>query len=122
MAYVFKLPPTVTEEIMRNVVGYPRDRIRDMMSTVARAILDGRFGRPLAEWGPYHVTWRYKRYSNDDDCDYHVMGFNPESMDMTIDDDREGSYERLMHEGLKRLAHTCDACEPYSLQLQRTKF
>ena len=91
MAYVFKLPPTVTEEIMRNVVGYPRDRIRDMMSTVARAILDGRFGRPLAEWGPYHVTWRYKRYSNDDDRDYHVTDFNPESMDMTIDDDREGS-------------------------------
>ena len=36
MAYVFKLPPTVTEEIMRYDIGYPSDRIKDMMTRVER--------------------------------------------------------------------------------------
>ena len=36
MAYVFKLPPTITEEIMRYAIGYPSDCIKDMMANVER--------------------------------------------------------------------------------------
>ena len=36
MAYVFKLPPTVTDQIMRFAIGYPSDRIKDMMARVER--------------------------------------------------------------------------------------
>ena len=36
MAYVFKLPPTVTDQIMRYAIGYPSDRIKDMMARVER--------------------------------------------------------------------------------------
>ena len=36
MAYVFKLPPTVTDQIMRFAIGYPSDRIKDMMARVDR--------------------------------------------------------------------------------------
>ena len=36
MAYAFKLPPTVTDQIMRFAIGYPSDRIKDMMARVER--------------------------------------------------------------------------------------
>ena len=36
MAYVFKLPPTVTDQIMRYAIGYPSDRIKDMMARVEK--------------------------------------------------------------------------------------
>ena len=36
MASVFKLPPTVTDQIMRCAIGYPSDRIKDMMARVER--------------------------------------------------------------------------------------
>ena len=36
MAYVFKLPQTVTEEIMRYAIGYPCDRIRAMVAGLRR--------------------------------------------------------------------------------------
>ena len=46
MAYVFKLPPTVTEAIMRLAIGYPSDRVRAIAADVRR--IECR----------YHVFWK----------------------------------------------------------------
>ena len=50
MAYVFKLPPTVTEDIMRHAVGYPRDRLRAIAADVVRTEISKPFWKVHVRW------------------------------------------------------------------------
>ena len=112
MAYVFKLPPTVTEEIMRYAVGYPRDRLRAIAARVSRTEISKRFWKIQVVWfdralrkfrGRFILTWA------------NLDGFEglPSSWKW-LEYDREAEMRLLQCE--------CEPCEPYSLQLQRTAF
>ena len=125
MAYVFKLPPTVTEEIMRYAIGYPRDRLRTIAADVVRTEIqmlepcckvivtwygatwhkDSQYRLGNTNWfrGRFRLVW-------DNDLPYHGLptGFK------FVERDREVEMELLQEQ--------CEACEPAELQLQRTQF
>ena len=114
MAYVFKLPPTVTEEIMRYAVGYPRDRLRAIAAGVVRTEISKPWWKTQVRWsGAGLVRWGIVRqfcltWHNRD-------GFEGLPFDMN-QLERDRNYE------MQCLQEECDQCEPYSLHLQRTAF
>ena len=107
MAYVFKLPPTVTEDIMRYAVGYPRDRLRAIAADVVRTEISKPFWKIQVRWsgaglGRLFLTWHNLPGSEG------LPGY--------------WKYLELCKEyEVRRLQCECDACEPYSLQLERTR-
>ena len=98
MAYVFKLPPTVTEEIMRYAIGYPSDRICSIATGVMRSEkLDTR----------YSVCW------------YHML--DHDFLMFWYDDQHEyfvDLRERDKKRSLRLLQEQCEPCEPTELELQ----
>ena len=60
MAYVFKLPPTVTDQIMRFAIGYPGDRVKDMMARVKRIEfqVDSDIVQKYVKWSEFTGPWR----------------------------------------------------------------
>ena len=62
MAYVFKLPPTVTDQIMRYAIGYPSDRIKDMIARVERIECkddsDHECIQIYVKWSEFTGPWR----------------------------------------------------------------
>ena len=116
MAYVFKLPQTVTEEILRFAIGYPRDRLRAIAADVVRTEIHN-----LKPWSKTVVNWHgpsrgdnwFKgrfRLVWDNDLPYHGFptGFK------FVDFDREVEMRLLQQQS--------EACEPAELALQRTHF
>ena len=122
--------PDVTDIIMRFAVGYPRDRLRDIVSTVTRYDSVDIF-RPwleraiwtvdteqLADNLHLHDSWDlgYRGKS------YFCASFDTRPPPQIKDIDRPLSgydqfeYSRGFH--TQRLYSTCDACEPANLQLQ----
>ena len=114
MAYVFKLPQTVTEEIMRFAIGYPRDRLRAIAADVVRTEISKPFWKIQVKWcgaglgenwfkGRFCLIW------------HNYPGFEglPSSWKY-LEYDREAEVRLLQRE--------CEPCEPYNFQLQRTVF
>ena len=62
MASVFKLPPTVTDQIMRYAIGYPGDRVKDMMARVERIEFqvdsDSDIVQKYVKWSELTGPWR----------------------------------------------------------------
>ena len=110
MAYVFKLPQTVTEEIMRYAIGYPSDRIRAIMAGLRRE--DSR-NLPDAR-----ATWKGV-------CWYHGSEFSHKSVVrmgggdffMWKNDPSVDLMERDKKRRLRRLQQQCEQCEPTELEL-----
>ena len=129
MAYVFKLPPTLTEEIMRYAVGYPRDRLRDVAAGIERierfrhsvessssivfkhltTIVKWKvpseeisWARGPLQWPVLTLFWVYRRGVEE-----------PESWQI-LDRERQSCIRNSTWE--------CDACEPLSLSAERSHF
>ena len=129
MAYVFKLPQTVTEDIMRYAIGYPRDRLRAIAADVVRTeIREDRdsYWKIIVTW--YGATWHK-------DSQYRLGNTNWFRGRFRLVWDRalpRRSYhglptgleyvERDREVRMKLLQKQCEACEPAELQLQRTQF
>ena len=106
MAYVFKLPPTVTDQIMRFAIGYPSDRMRDIVNSVERIEYHTVPGGCLIEW----------RYNGT---------YIPGLMMVHIAPRWNDSFRRWKtrdEDRVKYYGDFCDACEPAELQLERTHF
>ena len=103
MAYVFKLPQTVTEEIMRYAIGYPSDRIRAMVAGLRREetrnLREARVTYRAVFW--YHKSEDFFMWKNDASVDL---------------------MERDKKRRLRRLQEQCESCEPTKLELQRMYF
>ena len=113
MAYVFKLPPTVTDQIMRFTVGYPRDRINQMMARVERIeCKDDSDPERIQKY----VKWIELRGPSRN-CEILLMQKRlfPESIDDWI-------HGLFIARAMVRAQQQCDACEPVELALQRTQF
>jgi hypothetical protein len=127
----------VTDRIMRFAVGYPRDRLRDIASTISRrdgahqynnhpwmrSVLWWVDSAQLAKNLPRFTNWIQPLHGN---C-YLVASFDtrppPQLKDhpyahCDCDDDLENSTSFRT----QLLYSTCDACEPVELQLQRSGF
>ena len=114
--------PDVTDSIMRFAVGYPRDRLKDIMNIVARKEKISRSWLQTTD-GIVHWTtdlivqwkWPGRRMRMNfimwiDDATYvHLQTVKIADLEwpqrLKVDD----------------LAFTCDACEPVELELQRTQ-
>ena len=118
--------PDVSDTIMRFAVGYPRDRMKDMMTGVRRKDVIFRVSskflhpklrdpRSLTDWSStgtgYHLM-----------CIHFESGPLPQTRyeDHPLSGTRYREYLRESH--AQRLQWTCDACEPVDLELQRTHF
>ena len=113
MAYVFKLPQTVTEEIMRYAIGYPRDRLRAIAADVVRTEIHN-----LKPWSKTDVTWwGAGRGSKWFRGGFRMIWHNDMRcllMWLCLERDREKKMRLLQDQ--------CEPCEPAELQLQRTQF
>ena len=124
----------VTDRIMRFAVGYPRDRLRDIVSTVTRYDSVDIF-RPWLE----RAIWTVDAEQLADnlhllnfwdegyrDKSYFRVSFDTRPPPQIKDVDRPGDgynqleYSRGLH--ARSLYFTCEACEPEELQHQRTLF
>ena len=118
--------PDVSDTIMRFAVGYPRDRLRDIMNNVTRTEKGGCLDASTA--ADYHhmdlvVRWKWPASLR-----------RPRCMRMTfimwVDGPTYAHLQTLKIAHLQwpqklkvdGLGFTCDACEPVELQLQRTHF
>ena len=101
MAYVFKLPPTVTEEIMRYAIGYPSDRLRDIAKQIKRTERQNSRGDLLIEYEGTHLMLLWTHDGQ------HSPFFR---------------HERLDEARAKYYGEFCESCEPAELQLERTHF
>ena len=91
----------VTDCIMRFAVGYPRDRVRDIVSAIERIEDHGNITSLL--------EWRYNGKR--------VVGL------LAIDRPNPfGRWEIRDEDRVKYYGDFCDACEPVALQLQRPRF
>ena len=114
MSYVFKLPPTIIEDIMRYAIGYPRDRLRAIAADVVRtkiSVFDpwwktqvswsgaGRGRNWIRGW--FFLTWR------------ELHGLRGHHLGMEFFE-----YDRKYE--MRRLQEQCEPCEPVDLELQRT--
>ena len=97
--------PDVTDSIMRFAVGYPRDRLRDIVNAVERI--------------EYHIhtgcilEWRYDGT------------YIPGLMKVFISPRWCDAFYRLKRQDEDRAKYYgefCEACEPVELELQRTRF
>ena len=108
MAYVFKLPQTVTEEIMRYAIGYPRDRLCSIATGVRRSemhhLFDGRIR--------YSVVWYYRMLHDG------FLMFWYDNQHLFLVDLMEPDKKRR----LRLLQEQCEPCEPTELELQRMYF
>ena len=107
MAYVFKLPQTVTEEIMRYAIGYPCDRLRaaaNIVRTENHFVPEGR--------AKYLVYW------------FHWLedGFRILWFKHMFSSFLEASLERDKKKRMRLLQEQCEPCEPTELELQRMYF
>ena len=106
MAYVFKLPQTVTEEIMRYAIGYPRDRLCAIATGVWRIerhyFFEGRI-RSMVYWD--HML----------DHGFYMYWYTPPCFSDTL-------TELDKKRRLRRLQEQCESCEPTELELQRMYF
>ena len=128
--------PDVTDSIMRFAVGYPRDRLRDIASTVTRRD-SGR--QCLLQPSTHDVSWKVDAAQLAENLhsltnwdgpirgrSYFCASFDTRPPPQIKDIDRPLSgydkfeYSRGFH--TQRLYSTCDACEPVELQLQRSRF
>ena len=100
--------PDVTDSIMRFAVGYPRDRVRDMMAIVKRSEKHYHDNIP----DDVVVSWRPCRGGKQIRMCF-ILGIRTLEH-VKLDWDRE--------EKIEDLAFTCDACEPLEMQLQRSRF
>ena len=107
MAYVFKLPQTVTEEIMRYVIGYPCDRIRAMVAAVRRSERLHFFDGTNILNSKYSVYWYHML-----DHGFCMFWYTPPPDLMERDKKRR----------LRLLQEQCEPCEPTELELQRMYF
>ena len=120
MAYVFKLPLTVTEEIMRYAIGYPSDRTKDMMADVVRTEIHI-LTRPRSD----RITWdgpgRGDNLFEDWLCiDNVIFNLPLRGGHMII---HEWTFLGVYKErNMDLLQQQCEACEPAELTLQRTHF
>ena len=106
MASVFKLPPTVTDQIMRFAIGYPSDRLRAITADVVRTSWQTPSSKTVVDWnGPGRG-------------DNWLSGI----FRLVWDNDREWQMERDREVEMLLLQEQCEACEPAELQLQRTYF
>ena len=115
MAYVFKLPQTVTEEIMRYAIGYPRDRIRAMVAGLRREetrnLFEGRATYRAVFW--YHRSeFSHRSVVKMGGAEF-FMWKNDPSVDL---------MERDKKRRLRLLQEQCEPCEPTELYLQRMYF
>ena len=117
MAYVFKLPPTVTEEIMRYAVGYPRDRLRAIAADVVRTEGEHR----LKPWSKTVVSWKGSGRGENWFSGRFRLVFHDDPPLFGLPS--EWKYlERDREVKMRLLQDQCEACEPAELQLQRTHF
>ena len=108
MAYVFKLPQTVTEEIMRYVIGYPCDRIRAMVAGLRRE--DTHHFFPGTNTLQYFVDWDHML-----DHGLHMEFYTPPCFSHSLTElDKKRS--------LRLLQEQCEPCEPTELELQHMYF
>ena len=110
MAYVFKLPQTVTEEIMRYAIGYPRDRLCSIATGVERNERQDLFyGTNILK---YSVYWCHML-----DHGFHMYWDTPPCCSSLVD-----FMEREKKRRLRLLQEQCEPCEPTELELQRMRF
>ena len=124
MAYALKLPPTVTEEIMRYAVGYPRDRLRAIAARVKRTEklkpywkIQIRWELPdevvLPAWSHIRsercmkLTWYYPQ----------MYEHNKEELSLPCEILTDKRTRTMI-----QLQDTCEACEPLSLSAERNHF
>jgi len=113
MAYVFKLPQTVTEEIMRYAIGYPRDRLRAIAADVVRTEIH--FSKPC--WRIDVTWWGAGRGNKWFRGGFRMIWHNDMRcllMWLCLERDRERKMDLLQQQS--------EACEPAELALQRTHF
>ena len=116
MAYVFKLPQTVTEEIMRYAIGYPRERLCSVATGIRRS------DRHLEDrhdffWGT-HIAWYSVHWYHMLDHRLSLYWNTPPCWDMRTLNKMEYDKKRR----LRRLQQQCEPCEPTELELQRMYF
>ena len=92
----------VTDRIMRFAVGYPRDRLRDMVSATER--IESRDDNSSL------ISWR-----NDGAILMVLISHRRRA-------DSFARWELLDEDRVKYYGDVCDACEPAELQHQRTHF
>ena len=119
MAYALNLPTTLTEQIGRYAKEYPRDRLRDIAQNVIRKEIFAGFCKVHVRWelpveqlalpkprpllDRLSLTW------------YNEPGLKGFPSNWKLLEEATYSCVRLSQ-------RECEACEPYSLQLQRTAF
>ena len=126
--------PDVSDNIMRFAVGYPRDRLRDITSTVTHRGAQCR----VQPW-THDVSWRVDAGKLAENLhslsnwsepfrgrSYFCVSFDtrPPPQIKDIDSPRRG-YDHLEYSRgfrVQRLYSTCGACEPVELQIQRPRF
>ena len=95
----------VTDRIMRFTVGYPRDRLRDIVNAIERIEHHNDISSLL--------EWRYN-------------GTHRPGLMVAIShrgaNDSFSRWEILDEDRVKYYGDFCDACEPVELQLQRSRF
>ena len=102
----------VTDCIMRFAVGYPRDRVRNVMSSLKRKEVQGSFVWSTVLW------YRWRNVSTGEPfplvrCDFTSRGEFAWN---------RFPWQRNGKELRQHMAFACDACEPVELQLQRPRF
>ena len=114
MAYVFKLPQTVTEEIMMCAIGYPRDRLRALAADVVRTeihfFLEGR--------AKYMVSWLTAGPGgNWLEGGFRIIWYNEPLLSFWA-----ASLARDNGKKMRLLQKQYEPCEPTDLELQRMQF
>ena len=112
MAYVFKLPQTVTEEIMRYAIGYPCDRLCAIAADVVRTETHLQGREYVVNWGgpslgDNRVLGRFANVTT---------GLYPGLRT------EYGYLERRREVEMELLQEQCEPCEPTELELQRMYF
>ena len=116
MAYVFKLPQTVTEKIMRYAIGYPRERLCSVATGIRRS------DRHLEDRHDFfegtHIAWYSVHWYHMLDHRLSLYWNTPPCWDMRTLNKMEYDKKRR----LRRLQQQCEPCEPTELELQRMYF
>ena len=115
MAYIFKLPQTVTEEIMRYAIGYPCDRIRAMVAGLRR---EETRNLPEARATYRGVCW----YHRSEFSHRSVVEMGGAEFFMWKNDPSVDLMEYDKKRRLRLLQEQCEPCEPTELELQRMYF
>ena len=107
--------PDVSDTIMRFAVGYPRDRMRDIMDKIVRTEETGDCDRTI-QW-KWPASLRLPRCIR---ITFIMWVDNATYVHLrTL---KIAHLQWSQRNKVDDLAFTCDACEPVELELQRTRF